>query len=231
MNSVTIPDLRLHYLGHASFILSFDNGVDLLTDYGQSYAYGLDSPVYDVGHFQPTVVTYSHHHADHDRGHVFSSAQILNGEDWTLKGLNLQAIPVSENQIADNYGYWITYKGFTIFHAGDAQQDIVEIQTQAARRRIREHVPDKVDLLLVPIGWTQDIVEFAAQYVDFLQPCRVIPMHYWSADEKQRFLTHLRTVDEKYLVVDQGKARYEIFFSTPVVPIEVISLTPGPYGA
>jgi hypothetical protein len=51
------PDIHIHYLGHSAFVLQFNKGVSILTDYGQSRAYGLDSPIYDVGDFQPTIVT------------------------------------------------------------------------------------------------------------------------------------------------------------------------------
>jgi L-ascorbate metabolism protein UlaG (beta-lactamase superfamily) len=55
----------VHYLGHAAFLLRLDNGVTVLTDHGESRAYGLDSPIYDIGALRPDVVTRSHDHADH----------------------------------------------------------------------------------------------------------------------------------------------------------------------
>jgi hypothetical protein len=50
------PLLRLHYLGHSSFVLRFAGGVSLLTDYGKSNAFGTGSPIYDLGDLHPDVV-------------------------------------------------------------------------------------------------------------------------------------------------------------------------------
>jgi len=60
-----VPEVSIHYLGHSSFILQFDNGISVLTDYGTSNCWGLTSPIYDIGEFVPTILTYSHRHADH----------------------------------------------------------------------------------------------------------------------------------------------------------------------
>ena len=119
--------LRLHYLGHSSFILAFGNGVTVLTDYGESRAYGLDSPVYDAGDLKPDLVLYSHHHPDHDRGKVFEGAAVVDGGSLRLKGLEIRAIPVSENAAGDKAGYLFTYRGRTVFHAGDCQGDMAGI--------------------------------------------------------------------------------------------------------
>jgi hypothetical protein len=35
-------EVVVHYLGHASFLLAFPHGPTVLTDYGESNAYGLD---------------------------------------------------------------------------------------------------------------------------------------------------------------------------------------------
>jgi L-ascorbate metabolism protein UlaG (beta-lactamase superfamily) len=45
-----------------------------------------------------------------------------------------------------------------------------------------------MDLLLLPIGWTRRVIEESIQMMDLLQPKRVIPMHYWSPQEKNEFL-------------------------------------------
>jgi len=33
------PIINIHYLGHSSFVLSFDNGINLVTDYGKENAW------------------------------------------------------------------------------------------------------------------------------------------------------------------------------------------------
>jgi L-ascorbate metabolism protein UlaG (beta-lactamase superfamily) len=225
----SVPDIRIHYLGHSAFILAFNNGVTILTDYGQSRSYNLDSPIYDLANFQPTIVTYSHHHADHDRGMSFINATVLNGQDLHLNTLDIKAIHVSENTEADNFGYLITYKGYTIFHAGDSQGDIVTISSSnEVQSRIKRQLPKKIDLLLLPVDWTRNIVDQAADYVGFLRIRKVIPMHYWSPSTKSEFLTELTSRDKKYTIVNVEGPTYDIFISRPAASsIEVISLTPG----
>jgi L-ascorbate metabolism protein UlaG (beta-lactamase superfamily) len=229
------PDIRIHYLGHSAFVLQFDNGVSILTDYGQSRAYGLDSPIYDVGDFQPTIVTYSHHHPDHDRGATFHTDHVLDGlDELTLEGITLQPVLTTENTREDNTSYLITYKGFTILHLGDAQGDISRIAQEDVRQHLKEILPEPVDLLLVPIGWTQDIIREAEVTVALLQPRRVIPIHYWSPQEKTDFLAYLAAKNEtagvSYLVQEVGGAEYDIWIhGAYVMPIQVISLEPSPF--
>jgi len=225
----SFPEIHIHYLGHASFVLAFDNGVSVLTDYGQSRAYGLDSPIYDRGGLEPTVVTTSHRHEDHDRGETFAGAQVLSGESVEIKGIGFQPVPVTEWDAGDNVGYLITYGGVSIFHAGDCQGDMAAIDEQSVQQRLRNQVPGRLDLLLAPIGWTRDIVPQAAAYVDFLRPWRMMPMHYWSADEKQRFLDHLRSSGKGYPITEVGGPRYQLAAPAAEGTVEIVSLTPGPF--
>ena len=223
------PEIQIYYLGHSSFIFHFDNGLTILTDYGRSCAYGLDSPIYDLGHFMPDIVTYSHHHEDHDRGLTFPSARVLDGDDLDVGGISLNAVRVSEKDPGDNYGYLITYKDTTIFHAGDSQGDIVRIQDEKLRHQTKSQLPVKINLLLVPIGWVRDITEQAAVYVDCLSPERVIPMHYWSVNEKKTFLAKLKEFDKIYDIHEIGGPTYALPIFRPPKNVEVISLTPAAY--
>ena len=74
--------MQAHYLGHAAFLLEFPTGLTVLTDYGESRAYGLDSPVFELGAVRPDLVTYSHDHADHAGGELPEGVGrvIRNGE-------------------------------------------------------------------------------------------------------------------------------------------------------
>jgi L-ascorbate metabolism protein UlaG (beta-lactamase superfamily) len=228
------PDIRIHYLGHSSFLLQFDYGVSILTDYGQSRALGLASPIYDVGDFQPTIVTYSHHHPDHDRGATFDTGHILDGlDELTLEGITIEPVLTTERTQEDNSSYLIIYKGFIILHLGDAQGDISHINQEDVCQHLKEIFPESSDLLLVPIGWTQDIINEAEATVALLQPRRVIPMHYWSPQDKRDFLAHLaaqnETVGTSYQVREIGGAEYEIWINgADVMPIQVTSLEPVP---
>ena len=120
------PDIFIHYLGHASFILQFDNGISVLTDHGTSNAWGLDSPIYEIENFIPDVATYSHTvHIDHFRGEMPNNVDFVltNMDSLRLKGIVIQPMRTSELSLKeeDNTSYLISYKGFTILHLGDAQ--------------------------------------------------------------------------------------------------------------
>jgi L-ascorbate metabolism protein UlaG (beta-lactamase superfamily) len=187
-----------------------------------------------VGDFQPTTVTYSHHHPDHDRGATFDTDYVLDGlDELTLEGISLQPVLTTEKAKEDNASYLIIYKGFTILHLGDAQGDISRVDQQDVRQHLGEIFPGTIDLLLVPIGWTRDILTEAEAAVALLQPRRVIPMHYWSPQDKRDFLAHLAAQNEivgtSYQVQKIGGAEYEIWIDgADVVPIQVISLKPAP---
>jgi L-ascorbate metabolism protein UlaG (beta-lactamase superfamily) len=227
------PVVHIHYLGHASFLLQFDNGVSVLTDYGQSKAYSLNSPIYDWEGPEPNVVTFSHDHPDHHRpGVKFEQAKILTGTDsLSLQGLEITPIRTSENSInaADNSGYLFTYKGLKILHLADAQAYITAIEQDATKQKIKELYPDKYDLLLMTIEGVSQFIPQAEEFIDLLQPVRVIPMHYWSPEYKGDFLAHLREMSGKsYNIVETGSTEYELYSNDEVEPIQVISLEPAP---
>ena len=229
-------DIFVHYLGHASFVLQFDNGVSILTDYGTSYSYGLDSPIYDLEGFHPTIVIYSHQDADHYRGASFEGAQVLTGQGrLSLSGITIDSYPVTERTPGDNASFLIGYRGFNILHLGDAQGDIARIQHPETRKRLKALLPADVDLLLLPIGWTRTIIEEAEATLDLLAPKRAIPMHYWSPQEKDAFLTHLERRNEiagerRYHLHRLDRAQLAISSSeTEVEPIRVFSLEPAPF--
>ena len=86
------PKLKVHYLGHSAFVLEFDNGIRVVTDYGYENAWaewGWDDPIASLNDLVPDVMTFSHtHHEDHydpnnndllDQGAFFSSFPLLRG--------------------------------------------------------------------------------------------------------------------------------------------------------
>lgn len=56
-------ELKIHYLGHSAFVLEFDNGITVVTDYGHENVWkewGWDSPINTINRLVPDVMTYSH---------------------------------------------------------------------------------------------------------------------------------------------------------------------------
>ncbi|MGD0273441.1 MAG: MBL fold metallo-hydrolase [Gaiellaceae bacterium] len=230
-----VPPLRLHYLGHSSFVLLFGNGVSVLTDYGASNSYGLDSPIHDLGTFRPDVVLYSHHDPDHDRGERFPGARVVDGPALTktveIDEIDCEPLRTSETADGDNTSFAIGYEGLTILFAGDCQGDIDAIDQPARRARIEALFPSKIDLLLIPIDWMHPIAVKAAEFVDVLSPERVVPMHYWGPPAKAAFLSLLEQENsrggKRFLIEELGRPNYAI--DAPVTPVTVVSLEPAPY--
>jgi L-ascorbate metabolism protein UlaG (beta-lactamase superfamily) len=206
------PLLRVHYLGHSSFVLRFADGVSVLTDYGKSNAFGLESPIHDLGDLHPDVVLYSHHDDDHDRGDEFPGATILDGahlhEEVGFDGIVFEPIKTSEHAVGDNTSFLIGFEELRILFAGDCQGEIEAVDQPAQKERIETLFPGRIDLLFLPIDWTHPIAAKASAFVELLRPRTVIPMHYWSGQAKTDFLSLLSEKNEpgakRFLVEEPG---------------------------
>jgi len=228
-----------YYLGHASFMFEFDNGVTLLADYGRSRSYGLDSPIYGIGDFRPDILLYTHtHHEDHAGGIAPKNIPwVIDGPDMLqLKGIQLRPVPTFEQDLAtyDNYSYVISYKGINILFLGDAQALITNVANPEVQRAVKADYDGTYDLLLLPIGGIEDIVPAAAEFLGLFRTRCVVPMHYWSPQQRVNFLSILRgkveTEKKPYVFETPGGPR--LCLDPPqagVGPVRVISLEPAPY--
>jgi L-ascorbate metabolism protein UlaG (beta-lactamase superfamily) len=220
-NGASLSEVRIHYLGHASFVLQFDNGVNVLTDYGSYNAWvewGWDSPIHDVGALVPDVMTYSHtHHADHydeSRRPRNVPHVLARGDSLAIKGIEIQPIRTSEGSLdkQDNTSYVFSYRGLRILHLGDCQANIIHITDAENREHIRAILPDMCDLVLVPIESQEKFVPQAEAFLDLLRPKRAIPMHYWSEAYRDEFLSYLAAQDgigdKRYLIERVQGASY-----------------------
>jgi L-ascorbate metabolism protein UlaG (beta-lactamase superfamily) len=228
------PIVRIHYLGHASFLLQFDNGISVLTDYGVSKAYGNNSPVYDLTGREPTIVTLSHDDPDHNRNAGFKNSRIITlDKGYKKKGLSITPIRTSENSInlEDNTSYLFNYKGHTILHLADAQAYITDIDKEDVKTKIKELYPDKYDVLLMTIEGRTQFIPQAEKFIEILKPSRVIPMHYWSPAYKNSFLEFLAAqntqTEEKYKIVNENRSDYNFTPDSVANQIQIISLDPS----
>jgi L-ascorbate metabolism protein UlaG (beta-lactamase superfamily) len=188
------PKINVKYMGHASFLLRFDNSKTLLMDYGKSNVYkeyGYESPISKLS-LTPDIATYSHKHPDHYGG-VFpdsGTTKLIGPESIALDWITIKALPAFEKSDADpdNFSYLITYKGIKTLHLGDVQNLIIYHRIPGVIEKIKNIYDDKYDIVFLPIGFTKDIVEDAVEFLRFLNTKIVIPMHYWKKEEKERFI-------------------------------------------
>ncbi len=230
--------ISFHYLGHASFILKFGNDHSVLTDYGKSNSYGLDSPIYDFGSFIPDIETYSHtSHSDHFTEQVLEGVKYIltDGKGLELDGFAIKAVRTSEATFdnKENSTYIFSYEGMTVVHLGDAQANIINIQNEENRKYLGEILPDRIDMLLMTIQGVTEFIERAEEFIDFIKPARIIPMHYWSVEYRDRFLDHLKTMNSlgrNYdIEIADGPAYVLDSNEFLAENIKVISLSAGKY--
>ena len=220
-------------------MIYFDNGLHVLTDYGISNSYGLPSPIHSIGNLIPDISTFSHKHQDHydtDRLPDSVSYILTDNDTLSLAGLSIEAKRVSENSLSakDNSSFIFTYKGFTLVHLGDAQANIMNIADENNKNYLKQIFPKKIDLLLMTIEGVSKFIPQAEEFIDFLKPKRVIPMHYWTTQYKADFLACLenqnQTAGKNYQINRLKAAKYAVSTTdTSTGPIQIISLEPAPF--
>ncbi|MBN1648456.1 MAG: MBL fold metallo-hydrolase [Spirochaetales bacterium] len=230
-----VPAVNIHYLGHSAFVLEFDNGITVLTDFGESRAYGLDSPIYEFDDLVPDIVTFSHSHPDHKRnGMTFPGSVVLTGEeDYNIDGLEITRIIADEENVNsnDNTGFLFSYKGLKILHIGDAQGLIANIRSDEGKESAEKKYAKRYDLLLLPVESTVRLINQTIWFIELLRPKRVIPMHYWSPAYKQQILSNMKHRHPDYNYLEKGSADYQLFSEEAITEteIQVISLEPAEY--
>jgi len=220
--------------------MDFNDGITVLTDFGTSYCWGLNSPIYDIGEFIPLIMTYSHYHEDH-----YDPDRIPPGVTYTLDlmdSLNIMDLwirPVrtceSTPGVESNTSFIFDYMGFRICHLGDAQAEIMNIEDPAQQALILEKFPDRIDLLLMTIEGVYPFIPEAEKFIDLLQPGVVVPMHYWSPEYKEEFLAYLElqnvTAGKLYDVFRNEGPMLDFMVSDTIHEnIKVFGLCPSPYG-
>jgi len=232
------PELKIHYLGHSAFVMGFDNGTTIVTDYGNENAWlqwGWDSPINTIGNLVPDVMTYSHtHHEDH-----YDSTRIPVGvkhiltchDSLNISGISIKPIRVCEKNLNeyDNTAFLFTYKGLKILHLGDAQVEIINISDKVIRERIKNIFPQSLDLLFMTIDGPTQFTQQAAEFVNLLQPKRVIPMHYWTEEVLLNFVTQCESGNKNNCVETFNSTDYELFLNEQVSPVKIITLERGPF--
>jgi L-ascorbate metabolism protein UlaG (beta-lactamase superfamily) len=168
--------MKIKWLGHASFLITSDSGVRVITDpytRGGGITYGQIQETADV-------VTMSHKHQDHNNvGAVKGKPVVVDTPGVrSVKGIDFVGVPSYHDeakgaQRGPNIIFCFTMDGVRVCHLGDLGHEL-----DAAK--VKEI--GTVDVVLAPVGgfYTIDCRQ-AGGVCESLKPKVVIPMHVKTA--------------------------------------------------
>jgi L-ascorbate metabolism protein UlaG (beta-lactamase superfamily) len=164
--------MRVKWLGHASFLISSETGVKIITDpypQGSGLSYAPFNEAADI-------VTVSHDHFDHNNVSLIpGKPEIVTGSGIrTVKGIQLSGIATHHDdsqgkERGANTIFCFSVDGVKLCHLGDL-----------GHRLNKEQIAEigYIDVLFIPIGGTFTIdAKMASSVIDDLQPKVAIPMH------------------------------------------------------
>ena len=164
--------MKVKWLGHASFLISSETGVKIITDpypqgSGLSYA-----PVNESA----DIVTVSHDHFDHNSTSLLpGTPEVITGSGVkNVKGIQFRGIATHHDQSQGkergaNTIFCFSVDGVKLCHLGDLGHKL-------SKEQIAE-IGD-VGILFIPIGGVFTIdAKMASTVSDDLKPRVVIPMH------------------------------------------------------
>ena len=165
--------MRIKYLGHASFVITSDSGIKIITDpyeTGGAISYGEIKESADI-------VVVSHDHFDHNNvAAVRGNPKPVRGAVTTeVKGIEFKGIPSYHDDAGGrlrgkNTIFCFEVDGIRVCHLGD-------LGHQLSAQQVAEL--GKVDILLVPVGGSVTIdAKVATEVGNKLMPRVIIPMHY-----------------------------------------------------
>jgi len=168
--------MKIKWYGHASFLLTSDQGTKIITDpyepggFGGAIAY---APIPD----EADIVLVSHDHADHNyvQG-LRGKPQVIKGNgSHKAKGMEFRGISAFHDgrkgsERGPNTIFCFTLDGVKICHLGDLGHVLSEQEAGQI---------GPVDVLLMPVGgvYTIDPAQ-ATQTAQEINPKIIIPMHY-----------------------------------------------------
>ena len=165
--------MKIKWLGHASFLITSDNGVKIITDpyepiMGMNY-----EPIDELA----DIVTVSHGHGDHNnvaavQGNplVITESSPVEMKGITFSGIDTYHDNSDGNERGSNVIYCFEVDGIKVCHLGDLGHMLSDDQVNAI---------GKVDVLMAPVGGNFTIdAGTADSVIEKLKPVVVIPMHF-----------------------------------------------------
>jgi L-ascorbate metabolism protein UlaG (beta-lactamase superfamily) len=165
--------MKIKWLGHASFLITSDTGVKIITD---PYEPILGMNYKPIDEFAD-IVTVSHGHSDHNNvAAVQGNPQIIDeSTPVEMTGIKISGIDTfhdssSGNERGPNIVYCMEVDSIKICHLGDLGHMLSDRQVAAI---------GKVDVLMAPVGGNFTIDAGTADVViEKLKPAVVMPMHF-----------------------------------------------------
>jgi len=190
--------MRIKWLGHASFLITSDSGIKIITD-----PYQPDERLkYGEINESADIVTVSHEHGDHNYvSAVRGNPEAIRGTA-KVKGIELKGIPAYHDdaggsQRGKNTIFCFAVDGVRVCHLGDLGHPLSD--KQAAEL-------GSVDILIILVGGSYTIdAKVAGQVCDKLKPKVIIPMHF----RNDKCIFPIAGVDE-FLQGKEGVSRLDI---------------------
>jgi L-ascorbate metabolism protein UlaG (beta-lactamase superfamily) len=164
--------MKIKWLGHASFLITAENGTKIITDPYGDYSGLSYAPVGEIA----DIVVVSHDHGDHSGGKVKGNPKQVAGAGSRkigvieFKGINTYHDTSQGSQRGKNTVFCFTVDGVRICHLGD-------LGHQLAKAEVAEI--GQIDVLMIPVGGFYTIDAVAAGVIcEQIKPKMVIPMHY-----------------------------------------------------
>ena len=214
--------MKIKWLGHASFLITSDNGTRIITD---PYKTGGDL-MYGEVKGPADIVTVSHEHRDHNYTvTVEGNPQILRGVKSTeVKGIAFKEVASAHDveqgrERGPNTIFCFEVDDVRVCHLGDLGHKLTD-------REVAEI--GNVDVLMVPVGglWTID-AKVATEVGKQLKAKVIIPMHFRNA----RCNFPIATVDDflagKKNVVMADSSEIELKAGKLPVETQIIVLKPA----
>ena len=164
--------MKLKWLGHASFLITAEDGTRIITDPFGEYP-GLS---YEPIREEADVVLTSHDHGDHRGGKVGGNpAQVKTGGVHKVKGIEFKGIPTYHDtaeggERGRNLVFCFEVDGLRTCHLGDLGHELSESQLAEI---------GQVDVLMIPVGGFFTIDAPTASAVsNRIKPGVTVPMHF-----------------------------------------------------
>jgi L-ascorbate metabolism protein UlaG (beta-lactamase superfamily) len=179
--------MRIKWLGHASFLITSESGIKIITD---PYT-PKETLTYSEIQEPADIVTVSHEHGDHNNtAAVQGNPDVIRGTGTQdVKGVKIKGVSCFHDDSGGekrgkNTIFCLEVDGIRVCHLGDLGHRLSAAQ---------ESELGKVDILLLPVGGFYTIDDkVATELARDIEPAVAIPMHF--CNEKCSF--PIRGVDE-----------------------------------